>query len=441
MTTTINNEHKKLNVPNKREQNQTCLDSAEREGLRPKGNVPNLRFPEFQGEWEKCTFDKIAHYKKGPFGSALKKDIFVPQSEDTIKVYEQQNAIKKDWTLSRYYITKDYFNSHMKQFVAKAGDLIVSCAGTIGEIYELPQDAEEGVFNQALMRVQVNDEAVNKEIFITVFSSMIDKFSKIYSNGSAIKNIPPFADLKKTQVFLPCKEEQKKIAKLLALLDERIATQNKIIEKLESLIKGLNDSLYAQYGNDVLTSFSSLGFSYSGLSGKSAQDFGSGKPFITYLNVYSNNIINEKDFQYVAIKDDEKQNVVEYGDVLFTLSSETPEEVGIGSVYLGNENVYLNSFCFGIHIRNTKIAFPPYLSYYVSLTPFRKFIYPYAQGSTRFNLCKADFEKANIKLPSLENQKRIYSILSHIESKTETEKSLLDLYNSQKQHLLRQMFI
>ena len=417
------------------------MDFAEREGLRPKGNVPNLRFPEFHGEWEKCTFDKIAQYKKGPFGSALKKDIFVPQSEDTIKVYEQQNAIKKDWTLSRYYITKGYFNSHMKQFVVKAGDLIVSCAGTIGEIYELPQDAEEGVFNQALMRVQVNDEAVNKEIFITVFSSMIDKFSKIYSNGSAIKNIPPFADLKKTQVFLPCKEEQKKIAKLLALLDERIATQNKIIDKLQSLIKGLNDSLYTQHGGEVLTSFANLGTSYSGLSGKSAQDFGSGKPFITYLNVYSNNVINENDFQYVAIKDGEKQNVVEYGDILFTLSSETPEEVGIGSVYLGKEKVYLNSFCFGIHITNTEVAFPPYLSYYVSLTAFRKFIYPYAQGSTRFNLCKADFEKASIKLPTLENQKRIYSILSHIGSKIETEIQMLNLYNSQKQYLLRQMFI
>ena len=242
-------------------------------------------------------------------------------------------------------------------------------------------------------------------------------------------------------VYTTSLQEEDKIATFLKLLDERIITQNKIIEKYESLIKGLNDSLYAQYGDDVLTSFSSLGFSYSGLSGKSAQDFGSGKPFITYLNVYSNNIINEKDFQYVAIKEGEKQNVVEYGDVLFTLSSETPEEVGIGSVYLGNENVYLNSFCFGIHIINTKIAFPPYLSYYVSSTPFRKFIYPYAQGSTRFNLCKVDFEKASIKLPSLENQKRIYSILSHIETKTETEKSLLDLYNSQKQYLLRQMFI
>lgn len=207
------------------------------------------------------------------------------------------------------------------------------------------------------------------------------------------------------KVTFPNLEEQTKIASLFRFLDERIATQNKIIDKLQSLIKGLNDFLYTQYGGEVLTSFAELGTSYSGLSGKSAQDFGSGKPFITYLNVYSNNVIKENDFQYVAIKDDEKQNVVKYGDVLFTLSSETPEEVGVGSVYLGKEKVYLNSFCFGIHITNTEVAFSPYLSYYVSLTAFRKFIYPYAQGSTRFNLCKADFEKASIKLPTLADQK------------------------------------
>ena len=247
--------------------------------------------------------------------------------------------------------------------------------------------------------------------------------------------------LLKLKVALPIISEQTKIAKFLSLLDERIATQNKIIDKLQSLIKGLNDSLYTQHGGEVLTSFANLGTSYSGLSGKSAQDFGSGKPFITYLNVYSNNVINENDFQYVAIKDGEKQNVVEYGDILFTLSSETPEEVGIGSVYLGKEKVYLNSFCFGIHITNTEVAFPPYLSYYVSLTAFRKFIYPYAQGSTRFNLCKADFEKASIKLPTLENQKRIYSVLEHIDCKIETERQMLNLYNSQKEYLLRQMFI
>ena len=250
-----------------------------------------------------------------------------------------------------------------------------------------------------------------------------------------------FEQIRSFPIPLPNIAEQNKIAQLLDKLNERIATQNKIIDKLQSLIKGLNDTLYAQHSDEVVTSFAELGTSYSGLSGKSAQDFGSGKPFITYLNVYSNNVINENDFQYVTIKDGEKQNIVEYGDVLFTLSSETPNEVGIGSVYLGKEKVFLNSFCFGIHITNTKVAFSPYLSYYVSSTVFRKFIYPYAQGSTRFNLCKVDFEKASIKLPTLGHQKRIYSILSHIDCKMKTEIQMLNLYNSQKQYLLRQMFI
>ena len=239
------------------------------------------------------------------------------------------------------------------------------------------------------------------------------------------------------------KKEQIKISKLLMLLDERIATQSKIIDKLQSLIKGLNDSLYELYGNGngITTSFAELGHSYSGLSGKTANDFGTGKPFITYLNVYSNNIVNENDYQYVRINEGEKQNVVKYGDVLFTLSSETPEEVGVGSVFLGKEEVLLNSFCFGIHIENEEQVYSPYLSYYVSSTPFRKFIYPFAQGSTRFNLCKADFEKASIKLPLLENQIHIYAILNSIAEKIETEEMMLEKYLNQKQYLLRQMFI
>lgn len=270
-----------------------------------------------------------------------------------------------------------------------------------------------------------------------------DKFINYAMSGAKGVKMPR-GDKRQMEEFefsIPAIEEQNRISRLLSLLGERIATQNKIIEKYESLIKGLNDSLYQQYGNGIMTSFSELGQSYSGLSGKSADDFGTGKPYITYLNVYSNNVVNENDYQYVRISDGEKQHVVKYGDVLFTLSSETPEEVGVGSVYLGKGDVYLNSFCFGIHIENKELAYSPYLSYYVSSTPFRKFIYPFAQGSTRFNLCKADFEKANIMLPSLDNQKRIYSVLSRITIKIETEKSMLEQYTTQKQYLLRQMFI
>ena len=316
------------------------------------------------------------------------------------------------------------------------GSVLVTCIGsTIGKTGMATREMST---NQQINSIVVNDNNDNEFVYYAIQSAFPRYLSSIAVQAVPIISKSAFELLPNKR---PCLQEQKRIGKFLSLLDERISTQNKIIDKLQSLIKGLNDSLYAQYGNEVKTSFANLGTSYSGLSGKSAQDFGSGKPFITYLNVYSNNVINENDFQYVAIKDGEKQNIVEYGDVLFTLSSETPEEVGIGSVYLGKEKVYLNSFCFGIHITNTKVAFPPYLSYYVSSTPFRKFIYPYAQGSTRFNLCKADFEKASIKLPSLESQKRIYSILKSIASKIGTEKNLLGLYYTQKLYLLRQMFI
>ena len=401
MTTTINNEHKKL-------------------------NAPNLRFPEFQGEWEKCKLSEICTFFSGGTPSSSNKDFYGGNI-----AFIRSGELHADST--ELFITQAGFDSSSAKMV-EIGDLLLAMYGaTSGDI---AVSKIKGAINQAILCIRTKQ---NKIFIESVWNKHVSKNLKKYLQGGQ-GNLS--ADIVKgISFFFPTLKEQEKIANIVSLLDERIATQNKIIDKLQSLIKELNDSLYAQYGGKVLTSFAELGTSYSGLSGKSAQDFGSGKPFITYLNVYSNNVINENEFQYVAIKDDEKQNVAEYGDVLFTLSSETPREVGIGSVYLGKEKVYLNSFCFGIHITNTKVAFSPYLSYYVSSTAFRKFIYPYAQGSTRFNLCKADFEKASIKLPTLENQKRIYSILSHIDSKIETEIQMLNLYNSQKQYLLRQMFI
>ena len=374
-----------------------------------KPNVPNLRFPEFEGEWEEYRIEDITeNISSGRCKSH--------SSSGKYNLYGSTGIIGK---------TNEACYEGNLVLVARVG-------ANAGSLQILNEPC--GITDNTLI---IKPKEVDVQ-YIYYFLQHFNLNRLIFGSGQPLIT---GGMLKKVKVSLGTIQEQNKITRLLSILDERIATQNKIIDKLQSLIKGLNDFLYTQYGGEVLTSFAELSTSYSGLSGKSAQDFGSGKPFITYLNVYSNNVIKENDFQYVAIKDDEKQNVVKYGDVLFTLSSETPEEVGVGSVYLGKEKVYLNSFCFGIHITNTEVAFPPYLSYYVSLTAFRKFIYPYAQGSTRFNLCKADFEKASIKLPTLADQKRIYSILSHIDNKIITERQMLDLYNSQKQYLLRQMFI
>lgn len=161
--------------------------------------------------WEQRKFGDLADYKKGPFGSAITKDTFVPKSEESIKVYEQQNAINKDWELERYFLPKEYALTKLKSFEVHGGDIIVSCAGTIGKIYEIPKNADTGVINQALMRVRVDEDCVDKRMFKIAFSTMIDDFTRAHSNGSAIKNIPPFSDLKPMGVLLPSLQEQEKI--------------------------------------------------------------------------------------------------------------------------------------------------------------------------------------------------------------------------------------
>ena len=142
--------------------------------------------------------------------------------QNAVKVYEQQNAINKDWSLERYFLPKDYVLNKLKSFEVHGGDIIVSCAGTIGEIYEIPENAEDGVINQALMRVRVNKDIVDKKMFIISFANMIDDFTRAHSNGSAIKNIPPFADLKPMHVLIPSIEEQKRISGFFDNLDNLI---------------------------------------------------------------------------------------------------------------------------------------------------------------------------------------------------------------------------
>ena len=199
--------------------------------------TPEIRFKGFTGAWEQRKLGELAEYKKGPFGSALKKDMFVDKSEDSIKVYEQQNAINKDWKLERYFIPKTYATTKLKNFDVHSGDIIVSCAGTIGEIYEIPAGAESGVINQALMRVRINNDYIDKRMFIIIFSNMIDEFSNSRSNGSAIKNIPPFADLKSTQVLLPRMEEQRKLSSYFEQLDHLITLHQHELEKLKNIKK------------------------------------------------------------------------------------------------------------------------------------------------------------------------------------------------------------
>ncbi|EKC1469511.1 restriction endonuclease subunit S [Campylobacter upsaliensis] len=166
--------------------------------------------------WAWVKLGDICEMKKGPFGSAITKDMFIPNGNNAVKIYEQKNAIQKSETLGEYYISLEHFEK-LKQFEVFENDIIVSCAGTIGEIFRIPKNAPKGIINQALMKIKlVNEEWI--PYFMIFFDFLIKQKSQENSKGSAIKNIPPLDILKNFSIPLPPLKEQEYITQILDTL-------------------------------------------------------------------------------------------------------------------------------------------------------------------------------------------------------------------------------
>ena len=191
--------------------------------------------------WEWCRLNDLALYRKGPFGSSLTKSMFVAKSNQSVKVYEQKNAIQKDFRLGDYYISKEKFEA-MQSFIVKPNDIIVSCAGTIGETYLLPLDAPVGIINQALMRVTLFDLSM-AEYWQMYFAYMLLNEAQMKGAGSAIKNIPPFEYLKAVLVPVPPLSEQSRLVGRYNLLLSLIAKYESEADKLNCLNLNIYDKL------------------------------------------------------------------------------------------------------------------------------------------------------------------------------------------------------
>ena len=190
-----------------------------------------------------------------------------------------------------------------------------------------------------------------------------------------------------------------------------------------------------EHGNDYpdweQNKLGNIGTTFNGLTGKNSTHFGKGKPYIQYLQVFENSRIDIDEFGFVEIGENESQNKVCSGDVFFTTSSETPNEVGTASVLIDEvKNTYLNSFCFGYRV-NKEYLLPEYARFAFRASSFRKKLVPLAQGSTRYNLSKTSLMQIITKLPSIKEQQIIASFLSSVDTKIEQlgkKKALLEQY-------------
>ena len=250
--------------------------------------------------------------------------------------------------------------------------------------------------------------------------------------------------LKHQDFLIPPLKLQQKLSSLLNALDDLNTKLKMAINKYETLYqKYLFDSVDP---NDNVSwqeyKFGNLGESYGGLTGKTKKDFGSGKPFITYMNIFNNSKVDTNIFELVEIKNGEKQNTVKYGDILITGSSETPKELGMASVVLEDlDEYYLNSFCFGFRLHDFNTLTPEYARYLMHGKLVREFMLKHAQGSTRFNLSKTTLkEKLILKIPSVKEQIIISKELTEMLERKSTLEAKINSQLSLQKTLINKVF-
>ena len=184
--------------------------------------------------WVWARLNDLALYKKGPFGSSITKAMFVPESDEAIKVYEQKNAINKNAHLGHYFISQEKYQE-LKGFEIFPGDIIVSCAGTIGETFVMPSDMRKGIINQALMKIHLYDNSI-KDFYLMYFDNKLKSLANEQGYGMALKNIPPFSVLKQYLIPIPPKAEQEKILERIKIILSNINDIDLLKGKLQSNI-------------------------------------------------------------------------------------------------------------------------------------------------------------------------------------------------------------
>lgn len=288
----------------------------------------------------------------------------------------------------------------------------------------------------------------NKFVYYHTQSYAFRKRLESQMTGSAGQKRVPADSVAAYKIAVPPLAEQRKIAEVLGVWDEAIEKQARLIEKLALRKRALMQRLLS--AKLRLPGFSEpwqkvklgdIGDTYNGLSGKNKDDFEYGNAqFIPYINVFSNERIDTNNLGCVQIEPTEQQNTVKYGDIFFTVSSETPDEVGMASVLLEHlDNTYLNSFCFGYRLNNFSTLNPFFAAYLFRTEHFRNYMSVLAQGSTRFNISKKEVMKLKIDLPTIEEQTAIAEVLTAADREIELAKEKLDRLRRQKRGLMQQL--
>ncbi len=381
---------------------------------------PRIRFAGFDGEWERRK---------------LMNEVFsidTGKSKFTLKTTGNYEILGST-SLIGYDDSYDY-----------EGDFLLTArvGANAGELYR----------HSGKVKISDNTVFIQGQQLDFIYYALLNFDIKKLSFGTGQPLIKA-SELKNQNLLIPISNSEKEqISVYFCNLDNLITLYQKKYDKLNNIKKSMLEKMFPKNGSNVpeirFTGFTGdwerrklgeVGSTYTGLSGKSKDDFGHGEgKFITYMNVFSNPIGSSDMLESVEI--DDKQNKVLMGDILFTTSSETPEEVGMSCVWLENsENIYLNSFCFGYRLN--ELFNPYYLAYMLRSSSIRKEITFLAQGISRYNISKNKMMEIKIPIPNIEEQIQIGEYFKQLDKLIVLHQRKVEKLQNIKKACMEKMFI
>ena len=422
MTTTKNNEHKKLNFSSEREQSQVCLNSAEHEKNQGRKvlNVPNLRFPEFQGEWEKTKFGDIATGFDYGMNAAAKnydgvnKYIRITDIDEASSTYTDKDIVSPDGVL-----TDNYLVNNRDILLARTG-------ASTGKSYLYKKSDGKLYYAGFLIRANVTTHAPYF-VFSQLHTHRYWRWVSIMSARSGQPGINS-QEYSSFPIYTTSIKEESKIAKLLSLLDDRIATQNKIIDKLQSLIKGIVDcTILSKEKNAIVGDVCSI--SEQIRAEANIDD-------IITVRLHGNGVCKSsaENLQLGATQYYRRRA----GQLIYGKQNFHNGAIGIVPISLDNGITSKDIPSFDIDEMKCNSV---YLLAQLQSPQYYKPAEALTTGTGSKRLKEDTFLKMPIVLPNKREQDNIAVLIHRASMNLDHAKRLLELLSIQKQFLLRQMFI
>ena len=409
-----------------------------------KSLTPQIRFKGYTEAWEQRKLADIALYTRGGGTPSTSNTAYWNGEIPWIQSSDLSDG-KLFGVKPRKHISKAGLSSSATQLVPENSIAVVARVG-VGKLAFMSYSYTTSQDFLSLCRLQTKP-------YFTVYSLYQMLQGELQAvQGTSIKGITK-DDLLSKSIFVPNNiNEQQQIGSFFGNLDTLITLHQRKLDALKKIKSALLEKMFPKDGSNIpeirfagyteaweQRKLGELGQTYNGLTGKNKDDFGHGRAqYITYMNVFSNPICDLALTEKIEV--DQKQNEVEIGDVFFTTSSETPEEVGMSSVLTEKQGItYLNSFCFGY--RPLKKIDLNYLAYMLRSNTFRKNITFLAQGISRYNISKTKVMDVSIHLPTTKEQYMVGTFFKNLDSLITLHQRKLDALKKIKSALLEKMFV